>query len=378
MSFFFILKSIFFLGYIGIVYFLTDSVLKNQEKFYAKTYIEKDGQKVLLHDEFDAFAKKDKPANFWKLFFKLLFFGFPKFIIGFSCTIICSYILKNKTQGKDKFTKEEIEEIRKIDKFWISLVAAICGFHIKKKRLPDDVVLPVYQKYFGPDCKLDYDGKFCCIISNHTSFIDSIIGQALYGAGFVAKEAVKNVPIFGNLAQGIGTIFVTREQGDSRQNALNQIMERQKKFYEGEPVMPFEIFPEGTTSSGRYLLPFKRGAFVNLLPLKATICHPNIDENLHSGCGATNVGWNFFRNVSELYNPIDYIELPIIAPNEYLFENFKELGKEKWEIYANATREIMCQLGEFEKSDMGLTDSYRYCQCVEDGQFIPKEKYKRD
>ena len=43
------------------------------------------------------------------------------------------------------------------------------------KRLPDEKVLPVYKKYFGPDYKIDYDGKFSCYISNHTCFYDMTI-----------------------------------------------------------------------------------------------------------------------------------------------------------------------------------------------------------
>ena len=378
MSFCFILKSILFLGYFAVVYYIVNLVIKNQERYYAQKYCEKDGKKVSLHDVFDVFARRDKPAIFWKLYLKMLFIGFPKFIVGMTFAVILAFTLKIKTKGKDKFTKEEIQEIKKITSFWMSLVIRLGGIAIKKKRLPDEIVLPVFQKYFGSEYKIDYYGKFSCYISNHTSFLDILIGMALYGAGFVGKKSVKNVPIFGDIGIGIGSIFVDREQGDSRKNALEMITERQKQFYEGENVMPIVIFPEGTTSSGRHLLPFKKGAFYSLLPIKASICHPNIDEFLHAGCGASEVAFNFFRNISELYNPIEYIELPILAPNDYLFENFSKFGKEKWEIYAEATREIMCQLGDFEKSDMGLRDSFRYEKCLEEEKFIEKEKFKRD
>lgn len=39
------------------------------------------------------------------------------------------------------------------------------------------------------------------------------------------------------------------------------------------------------------------------------------------------------------------IELPDFEPNEYLYENFKDKGNEKWEIYAWAVRDIMCKAG---------------------------------
>ena len=72
-----------------------------------------------------------------------------------------------------------------------------------KSLLPNEVVLPVYQKYFGPDYKIDYDGKFCCYICNHTSFNDILLGMTIYGCGFISKEAVKSIPCFGNIDQGL-------------------------------------------------------------------------------------------------------------------------------------------------------------------------------
>ena len=43
--------------------------------------------------------------------------------------------------------------------------------------------------------------------------------------------------------------------------------------------------------------------------------------------------------------------MPDFTPNEYLFETHRSQGKERWEIYAWAMRDIMCQAGKFEKCD---------------------------
>ena len=205
-----------------------------------------------------------------------------------------------------------------------------------------------------------------------------IISMALYGTGFVAKIGVTNFPIIGTLLHNLQSIFVDRSNKNAKDNILDIIRDRQKDFIEGKPVMPFMIFPEGTTSSGRHLLPFKRGAFNSLLPVKPTIIHPNLYENFQLGVGSSDVGCNYLISLSKLFNKVEYFELPIITPNEYLYENFKNLGKDKWEIYANVSREIMCELGGFQKSEFGLRDSFRYCSCIEKKQILDRKSYKID
>ena len=141
--------------------------------------------------------------------------------------------------------------------------------------------------------------------------------MAIYGCGFISKEDVKTTPVFGPIAIGLNSIFVNRNNIKSKEDTLKAIIKRQKDFIEGKPVMPFMIFPEGTTSSGRHLLEFKRGAFYSLLPIKPNFILPNLNDEFHLGCGDTNIGINYERTLTTLYVRTDFIELPIITPNEY-------------------------------------------------------------
>jgi len=52
-----------------------------------------------------------------------------------------------------------------------------------------------------------------------------------------------------------------------------------------------------------------------------------------------------------LYHNINFEELPVIEPNDYLFNHFKNMGRDRWEIYAEAVREIMCEIGDLKKSN---------------------------
>jgi 1-acyl-sn-glycerol-3-phosphate acyltransferase len=199
--------------------------------------------------------------------------------------------------------------------------------------------------------------------------------MAIYGCGFISKSDVKNNPVFGKIAQGLQSIFVDRSNPNSRKEVLEKIMERQKEYMNGEPVMPIMIFPEGTTSSGRHLFKFKKGAFTSLLPIKPNIILPNLNRNFHLGCGSTKVGINYARTLTELYVQTEFIELPIMTPNDFMFNNFSSYGKEKWEIYAEVAREIMCELGNFKKSDKELKDSFRYAYCMKNNVYVEKETF---
>lgn len=43
--------------------------------------------------------------------------------------------------------------------------------------------------------------------------------------------------------------------------------------------------------------------------------------------------------------------MPPMQPNEYLFREHADKGKEKWEIFAWAVRDVMCKVGGFGKHD---------------------------
>ena len=45
------------------------------------------------------------------------------------------------------------------------------------------------------------------------------------------------------------------------------------------------------------------------------------------------------------------IVMPPLVPNDYLFETHKDKGKEKWEIFAWATRDLLAKVGGFGKND---------------------------
>ena len=384
-----IIKLVFLILYTSVCAFLSYIMYKNEKDYYEPIYVMKktgpgkdDEKKVYLHDEFDEFTRRDTPVSFIKLFIGTFTLFFFKLICSmyFAATLARKLFKKKKEkeEKKEPFTKEEINEMIEATKRHATNYLRFSGIFYKKLRLPDEKVLPVYQKYFGPDYKIDYDGKFSCYICNHTSFNDILLSMAIYGCGFISKASVKNMPIFGKIAIGLQSIFVDRNNPNSRKQTMDEVIKKQKDFMEGKPVMPFMLFPEATTTSGRHLLTFKRGAFFSLLPVKPNFILPNLNNSFHLGCGSTGVGINYGRSLTELFVQTLFYELPIMTPNEYMFENFKSYGKEKWEIYKEVAREIMCTLGGFKKSEKEFGDSARYAYCIKNHVFVEKEKFKKD
>ncbi|SNX29551.1 lyso-ornithine lipid acyltransferase [Polynucleobacter meluiroseus] len=92
------------------------------------------------------------------------------------------------------------------------------------------------------------------MISNHISWIDIHVINSFKPIRFVAKSEVKSWPIFGWMATQLGTVFIRRDS--TRQARL--VVEQMAEVLKSESVC---IFPEGTSTSGGSVLPFKHGLF---------------------------------------------------------------------------------------------------------------------
>jgi 1-acyl-sn-glycerol-3-phosphate acyltransferase len=89
------------------------------------------------------------------------------------------------------------------------------------------------------------------LVSNHLSYFDILVLASISPAVFVAKHEVKSWPVFGWFARLAGTVFVDRE----RRTHVGQVADEiQSALDRGVLVI---LFPEGTSSGGETVLPFK-------------------------------------------------------------------------------------------------------------------------
>ncbi|MEP9403379.1 lysophospholipid acyltransferase family protein [Sphingomonas sp. VNH70] len=88
-------------------------------------------------------------------------------------------------------------------------------------------------------------------LANHQSWLDILAIAGASGSAFVAKGELRDAPLVGWLCTLNHTLFVDR--GD-RLGVARQIDTLRAALAADHPVT---VFPEGTTSAGRDLLPFK-------------------------------------------------------------------------------------------------------------------------
>jgi lyso-ornithine lipid O-acyltransferase len=94
-------------------------------------------------------------------------------------------------------------------------------------------------------------GEGVLIVANHTSWLDIVIFSAIGEVSFVAKSEVATWPFFSTLAKLARTVFVERAKRQSTGVVRDQIRER---LIAGDALI---LFPEGTSSDGNKVLPFK-------------------------------------------------------------------------------------------------------------------------
>ncbi|MBL0937579.1 MAG: 1-acyl-sn-glycerol-3-phosphate acyltransferase [Gemmatimonadaceae bacterium] len=111
------------------------------------------------------------------------------------------------------------------------------------------------------------------LVANHFSWIDIVAVLARTDCTFVAKREVRSWPIVGWCADAIGVVWIDRTR---KRDLLRSIPALEARLKAGLNVL---VFPEGTTTDGRTLLPFKSslldaavraGAPVQPLALTAT------------------------------------------------------------------------------------------------------------
>jgi 1-acyl-sn-glycerol-3-phosphate acyltransferase len=95
----------------------------------------------------------------------------------------------------------------------------------------------------------------CLMISNHASWQDILLLGGTTPVSFVAKHEVSTWPVIGTLARMARTVFVDRSRRHAAGDTKNDM---QSRLENGDTLV---LFPEGTTSDGSHILPFKTSLF---------------------------------------------------------------------------------------------------------------------
>lgn len=88
-------------------------------------------------------------------------------------------------------------------------------------------------------------------IANHTSWLDILVLGGWTGTAFVSKAELEGTPLLGWIADQNRTLYIDRA---ARRDSHGQVRRIVDALSHDQPLT---VFPEGTTGSGRHLLPFR-------------------------------------------------------------------------------------------------------------------------
>lgn len=154
------------------------------------------------------------------------------------------YQLRHHRRNIDRYRKEgnlekERDEILAASDFWGNSAAKRFGVNIIKEGLENIPEGPVL------------------FVSNHQSYIDIIVILATFTmkqTGFVAKEDLRTIPVFGKWIERIRSVFLQRD--DSR--AAIQVFKTGEQYI--KDGFSLVVFPEGTRSHCEEMGPFRKGS----------------------------------------------------------------------------------------------------------------------
>eukprot|EP01111_Echinosteliopsis_oligospora_P014258 TRINITY_DN5335_c0_g1_i1.p1 TRINITY_DN5335_c0_g1~~TRINITY_DN5335_c0_g1_i1.p1 ORF type:complete len:344 (-),score=58.40 TRINITY_DN5335_c0_g1_i1:39-1070(-) len=183
------------------------------------------------------------------------------------------------------------------------------------------------------------DKSVPCMVANHMSYIDIIVFSLIEPVSAVAKESVSNYPIVGVLSRAIQCVFVPHA-GDSAQrlSGAKTIDHSETPIARiGQRQIPNDkttllIFPEGTTTNGRTIIRFRRGAFTSGHPVQPVVWRFCNDE--------FNPVWvdmpikkHLFHLLTQPVVPIEITILPPYYPNDD--------EKKDAQLYADHVQQLM-------------------------------------
>jgi 1-acyl-sn-glycerol-3-phosphate acyltransferase len=143
------------------------------------------------------------------------------------------------------------------------------------------------------------------IVSNHLSYLDIIVLSALCPCTFVAKKEVRRWPIFGVMATMNGTVFVDRQRPQDTGLVNDQL---HLALRAGLRVV---LFPEGTSTNGSQVLPFRSPLFASAVASQEAITPAHISYSVSEGSVTQDIC--YWGNMTFLPHILGALSLPEVS-----------------------------------------------------------------
>jgi 1-acyl-sn-glycerol-3-phosphate acyltransferase len=136
------------------------------------------------------------------------------------------------------------------------------------------------------------------LVSNHMSYLDILVYSSVAPCVFVSKKEVKSWPIFGQMARMAGTVFIDRSRSADTRLVNAEMLEA---LSSGAVVV---LFPEGTSSDGASVLPFRPALFDAAVRANELITPAHLRYEVPDGSPGNDVGYwgsmSFFPHLLKL------------------------------------------------------------------------------
>ncbi|CAL9149856.1 lysophospholipid acyltransferase LPEAT2-like [Musa acuminata AAA Group] len=154
------------------------------------------------------------------------------------------------------------------------------------------------------------------VVCNHVSYIEPIFFFYELFPTMVASESHDALPFVGTIVRAMQVIYVDRFSQQSRKLAIHEI----KRKASSNDFPRIMLFPEGTTTNGRFLISFRLGAFIPGFPIQPVVVrYPYI--HFDQSWGNINLLKLMFRMFTQFHNFMEVEYLPVVFPDESKQQN---------------------------------------------------------
>ncbi len=117
------------------------------------------------------------------------------------------------------------------------------------------------------------------------------------------------------------------------------------------------LFPEGTTTNNKFMMAFKRGAFIAGAPVQPLVLKYGPSKRFSPTWDAMPGGLHILLTLTELVHRVTVYQLPLYVPSE------EERADPA--LYASNVREMMSKYGKIPTCELTYAEKLQYLQWVE-------------
>ncbi|PSS31357.1 Lysophospholipid acyltransferase [Actinidia chinensis var. chinensis] len=239
-----------------------------------------------------------------------------------------------------------------VGKFLSRVMLFVLGFYWINETYRDPDVDGKLNSEAESKDQCEAPGRSGVIIGNHVSYVDILYQMSSSFPSFVAKRSVARLPLVGLISKCLGCVYVQRESKSSDFKGVSGIItERIKEAHQNKSAPIMMLFPEGTTTNGDFILPFKTGAFLSKAPVLPVILRYPYQRFSPAWDSISGVRHVIFL-LCQFVNYLEVTWLPVYYPSQQ--------EKDDPKLYADNVRRLMAREGNLILSDIGLAEKRIY------------------